>query len=247
MEREAFHLLDQAEAHHWWFRGRREFIRAAIQRLQLPASATLLDAGCGSGGNLALLGEFGRVYGFEYDATARERAAARDITTLYAVQAGSLPDAVPFSEVRFDVVGLFDVLEHLPEPVASLAALRERLAPGGAVVITVPANPWLWGPHDELHQHQRRYTRATLERHLQDSGLQVTYLSYFNSLLLPLAIVQRLRERLFGYSADQVMSGLWLNNMLLRIWRLEHAWIPRAEFPFGLSLLAIARAEPAGA
>ncbi len=230
--------MAEAEERHWWFRGRREFIRTAIDSLALPDSPVLLDAGCGSGGNLALLGEFGRVFGFEYDAEARKHASALNIAT---VGAGSLPDSIPFGTERFDVIGLFDVLEHLPEPVASLAALRERLAPGGAIVITVPANPWLWGPHDERHQHQRRYTGGTLRRHLSEARLRVEYLSHFNSLLLPLAVAQRLRERLFGYSTEHLMSGAVVNEALLRIWRLEHAWIPRRRFPFGLSLLAIAR------
>lgn len=237
MDREAFQLLAEAEQQHWWFRGRREFIRAAIGTLALPAAPRLLDAGCGSGGNLALLAEFGEVYGFEYDAEALTHAEALQLAT---VRPGSLPDGVPFRDDRFDVVGLFDVLEHLPQPVQSLAALRDTLTPTGAIVITVPANPWMWGPHDELHQHQRRYTRAELRRHLTEAGLEIAYLSYFNALLLPLAIAQRLRERLFGYSAEQVMSGAFVNETLLRIWRLEHGWIPRRSLPFGLSLLAIA-------
>lgn len=237
MDREAFQLLADAEAHHWWFRGRREFIRAAFRQLSLPANAKVLDAGCGSGGNLALLSEFGRVSGFEFDPQALALAASLRTAD---VQHGSLPDGIPFTGEQFDAIGLFDVLEHLPEPVASLAALRDRLAPSGRVVITVPANPWLWGPHDEVHQHHRRYTRALLHRHLDEAGLRVDYLSYFNSLLLPLAIVQRLRERLFGYSARQVHTEGFVNTVLLRIWRIERLWIPRRRFPFGLSLLAIA-------
>ena len=238
MERDAFALMAAAERDHWWFKGRREFIAAAIARVAPPSDARILDAGCGSGGNLALLARFGSVWGFEFDRDALNAAAAAHAGT---VAHGSLPDAVPFGAMSFHVIGLFDVLEHLPQPVESLAALAARLAGDGSIVITVPANPWLWGPHDVQHQHQRRYTGQSLRRHLSDAGLRVEYVSYFNTLLLPLAIVQRVRERFFGYSTNDLTPGRVLNDLLFRIWRAERAWIPRFTAPMGLSLLAIAR------
>lgn len=239
MEREAFALLAEAEADHWWFRGRRDFIAATLRRLALPSDAVILDAGCGSGGNLALLAPFGRVYGFEYDHEAMERARALGIGE---VAPGALPDGVPFPDAPpFDVIGLFDVLEHLPQPVESLRALGARLKPGGAIVITVPAIPWLWGPHDVQHQHVRRYTPRVFREQVAAAGLRVEYLSGMNLLLLPLAIIQRLRERLFGYHPGDLMPSPWLNRMLYRIWRWELAWIPRHALPTGLSLLAVVR------
>jgi len=240
MDKDAFDLLAAGERDHWWFRGRRDFIASAMSRAGLPENACVLDAGCGSGGNLPLLRQFGRVFGFEYDATAEAAARARGIAT---VAHGSLPDGIPFSGTSFDAIGLFDVLEHLEHPVASLQALRDRLTPDGALVITVPALPWLWGPHDEVHQHFRRYTAATLRGHLRDAGLRVEYLSYFNTLLLPLALVQRVKERTFGYAVNDLTPSPAVNGLLYRIWRLEGAWIPRWRAPIGLSLLAIARRD----
>ena len=152
-----------------------------------------------------------------------------------------MPGDVPFADTSFDVIGLFDVLEHLDAPVESLIALADRLSPTGAIVLTVPANPWLWGPHDVRHQHRMRYTRRSLRQQIVSAGLRVEYLSYFNSLLLPLAVAQRLRERMFGYSTSDLMPGRATNAALLNIWRAERAWIPRRTAPFGLSLLAIAR------
>jgi SAM-dependent methyltransferase len=198
----------------------------------------VLDAGCGSGGNLALLARFGRVFGFEYDAEAEAVATALHIGT---VSHGALPDGIPFSGTSFDAIGLFDVLEHLEHPVESLRALGDRLTPGGALIITVPALPWLWGPHDDVHQHYRRYTSALLARHVHDAGLRIEYMSYLNTLLLPLAIAQRVKERLFGYRVQQLTPSPALNALLYRIWRLELAWIPRRRLPIGLSLMAIVR------
>ena len=238
MERDAFALMAAAERDHWWFRGRREFIASAITRAAPPSNARLLDAGCGSGGNLALLAQFGSVHGFEFDADALAAAQSLGIGELAA---GELPDSIPFPGARFDVIGLFDVLEHLEQPVPALSALAARLAPGAAIVLTVPANPWLWGPHDVHHQHVRRYTAATLREHVSAAGLRVEYLSYFNALLLPLAIVQRVKERVFGYQIDELTPGPFVNSTLLNIWRLEGSWIPQRVLPFGLSLLAILR------
>lgn len=238
MDRDAFELMAAAEKSHWWFRGRRVFIEAALQRVAPPAGATVLDAGCGSGGNLALLGRFGTVFGFEYDAEARAVAVASGHGT---IAFGALPDGVPFGAQPFDVIGLFDVLEHLADPVASLHALGDRLTPSGALVLTVPAMPSLWGPHDEVHQHYRRYTAALLQTHLEAAGFEVEYLSYFNLLLLPLAIVQRIKERLTGYRVEALTPSPFVNALLYRIWRLERAWVPRRRLPIGLSLMAIAR------
>jgi SAM-dependent methyltransferase len=200
-----------------------------------------LDAGCGSGGNLALLAGLvphGQLYGFEYDDEARGAAQALGVGT---IAPGALPDGLPFPETAFDLIGLFDVLEHLADPVASLRALGTRLSPGGALVLTVPAIPQLWGPHDVVHMHHRRYTAASLTQHIDEAGLRIEYLSYMNLLLLPLAIVQRLRERVLGYRADALTPAPWLNGLLRRSWELERHWVPAHRLPFGLSLLAIVR------
>lgn len=245
MDRDAYALMASAERDHWWFRGRRHFIARALDSLAVPSAARLLDAGCGSGGNLALLSRYGRVWGFEFDDAARaialEQALALGTATAATIAGGALPDEVPFADIRFDVIGLFDVLEHLPQPVESLAALRGRATPNGALLLTVPALPWLWGPHDEVHQHYRRYTTTTLRAHLQSAGWRVEYLSYFNTVLLPLAVLQRVRERLFGYTPEALTPSPLVNRLLFNLWRLEEPFIPARHLPIGLSLMAIAR------
>lgn len=235
----AFEMMAAAERDHWWFRGRREFITAAFRRASLPSGARVLDAGCGFGGNLAVLREFGAVWAFERDARARAAATATGIAADVAF--GALPDEIPFSGTTFDAIGLFDVLEQVEAPVAALRALADRLSADGAMVLTVPAHPTLWGPHDEYHHHFHRFTTTTLRRSLEAAGLRVEYLSHFNTLLLPLALAQRVRERFFGYEPGDLMPGSRLDQALFRIWTAELRWIPRRTLPVGLSILAIAR------
>ncbi|HEY0928524.1 MAG TPA: class I SAM-dependent methyltransferase [Gemmatimonas sp.] len=245
MDRDAFALMADSERDHWWFRGRRDFIERAIAQctkaVPLPVSPNVLDAGCGSGGNLGLLARWaqgGTLFGFEYDA---EACAAAQRAGLGTIASGSLPDGIPFGDTSFDLIGLFDVLEHLEHPVESLRALRGRLNEQGALVLTVPALQWLWGPHDEVHNHYRRYSAPTLRAHLESAGFAVEYLSYMNLLLLPLAIAQRFKERLFGYQVEALTPSPAVNSLLYNTWRLERAWIPQRTLPLGLSLLAVAR------
>ena len=238
MERDAYRILKDLEADHWWFAGRRHVIAAALRFASLPTHARILDAGCGSGGNLPMLARHGTVWGFERDPEARAIAVARQTAT---VAPGALPGEIPFAPMTFDAIGLFDVLEHLEHPVESLRALRERLSTEGVVILTVPAHPWLWGAHDVIHAHQRRYTPRALRAELEASGLRVERLTYTNTLLFPLAIVQRLRESLFGYRPDALRIAGPLNTLFTRCWALEARWIPRRRLPIGLSLLAMAR------
>lgn len=238
MERDAYRILRDLEADHWWFAGRRHVIAAALRSASLPVDARILDAGCGSGGNLPMLARHGTVWGFEQDPEARAVALARRIAT---IAPGSLPGEIPFAPQRFDAIGLFDVLEHLDAPVESLQALRERLSPRGVLVLTVPAHPWLWGAHDVIHAHRRRYTPRALRAHLEAGGLRVERLTYTNALLFPLAIVQRLRESWFGYRPDALTVSRPLNALFTHCWALEARWIPRHRLPMGLSLLAMAR------
>ncbi|MDX3899932.1 MAG: class I SAM-dependent methyltransferase [Sphingobium sp.] len=241
MDRSAYASMSAQEGGHWWFVARRAIIDGLIAaHIPLPADARILEAGCGTGGNLALLARHGALDALEYDADARALATARGVGT---VTAGALPDAIGFGDRRYDMIALLDVLEHVEEDRASLAALGARLAEGGRMLVTVPAAPWLWSDHDVLHHHKRRYTQAGLAGVARDAGLTVQASGYFNSLLFPLAVAQRVAHQLLRRQASlDARPSPVVNAALQRIFAAERHMLRHIRFPVGLSLYAIVSA-----
>lgn len=240
MDAAAYQSLREQQDRHWWFVGRRRIVGSLIERfVALPGQARILEAGCGYGGNLPMLRAIGETAAFEFDDAARAHSAAHSGV---AVAYGCLPDDIGFTGERFDLIAMLDVLEHIDDDLGSLRTLRDRLADGGSLLLTVPAVPWLWSDHDVLHHHKRRYTRAQLKRRLREAGLEPVRMGYFNSLLFPLALVQRLLSKLTGRKGDgHDAPPERLNGVLTTIFSLERTLLGRVRFPIGLSLFAVAR------
>lgn len=239
MDRAVYSRMAEQELTHWWFAGRREIIAALIAReARLPPAARILEAGCGTGGNLAMLGRLGRLEGFEFDPEARRLAETHG----FPVGFGALPDQVAEPDNAYDLVGLFDVLEHIEDDVGSLRTLGRKLNPAGTLLVTVPAMPWLWSSHDETHHHFRRYTRASLTSTIRAAGLEPAKVGYFNTLLFPLAVAQRGLDRMTGATTPtDLMPSPPLNRVLGSIFRTERHWTGRIPMPFGLSLFAVVK------
>jgi SAM-dependent methyltransferase len=243
MDRDYELQTHRAEDRHWWYRGRRSVLEGVIDGLRLPARARILDAGCGSGRNMIELARHGTVTGVELSATsvalARERSAGEVIE-------GSVLE-MPFDSASFDLAVSLDVIEHLQDDLAALRELRRVVAPGGALLITVPAYQWLWSGHDEINHHHRRYTRRSLRRVAERAGWETVRTTYFNSLLLPVAIVLRVLDRFASAATTESSLDLWVppapvNWLLERPLALEAAVIARGgRIPAGLSLLTLFR------
>ena len=242
MDRDYELQTHRAEDRHWWYRGRRKVIEDVLTGLGLPPRARILDAGCGSGRNMIELARHGTVTGVELSQTSVELARARGYGE---VVAGSVLE-MPFPEASFDLAVSLDVIEHLQDDLAALRELRRAVAPGGALLVTVPAYQWLWSGHDVINHHHRRYTRRTLETVAERAGWRQVRTTYFNSLLLPAAIVLRVLDR-FNTKTTESSLDLWippepLNRLLEAPLELEAALIKRGgRIPAGLSLLAVFR------
>jgi SAM-dependent methyltransferase len=188
------------------------------------------------------LARHGTVTGVELSPTsvclARERKSGE-------VVEGSVLD-MPFPADSFDLAASLDVIEHLEDDLGALRELRRTVAPGGALLVTVPAYQWLWSGHDEINHHHRRYTRASLQQVAEQAGWEQVRTTYFNSLLLPVAILLRLLDRVSTKTTESSLD-LWVppapvNWLLEQPLTLEAGLIARrGRIPGGLSLLAVFR------
>lgn len=238
MQHELYESMRDLEDVHWWFTARRQILKKVLDAYAPPIeNRRVLELGCGSGGNLELLGQYGELYAMELDDHAREYANRRG---LCVVQKGSLPDDIPFNNIQFDMICLFDVLEHVENDIGTLKALSKLLSPEGVIIVTVPAYDFLWCDHDTLHFHQRRYTRSQLAALARVAGLKVAYSSYFNCLLFPLIAGVRFLEKLTNKKgSDMKMPTLWLNKLLKKVFSSERYLLPGLKYPFGVSVLEI--------
>ena len=240
MERKIYDQMAELDSRHWWFTARHRILDGIIERIvKPPADARILELGAGTGHNLAMLSRFGRVEASELDPGARQLASERLGRT---VVEAALPDLSMFPVATYDLIALLDVLEHVPDDRASLASIKDRLKPGGALLLTVPINPWMWSAHDVAHHHHRRYRKREIESLAKDAGYEIELISPFNSLLFPPIAAVRLVGKAIGKDdSDDAMPSPIVNTVLDRIFGLERELIGRVPMPFGVSLVAVLR------
>lgn len=242
MERAVYDRMAEIDRDHWWFVGRRRIIAALLDRFRpRPGALAILEVGAGTGSNIQLLQRYGQVDAIEPDDHARAFAEAR---TGLALKGGYLPH-VPLEDARYDLIVLLDVLEHIPDDLGALEALRPKLAPGGRLFLTVPALPSLWSGHDVAHHHQRRYTAGTLEEVVRAGGFRPLHRAYFNSLLLPAIVGVRWLNRLRRHEGgdDDKVPAAPVNALLTRLFGWERHAAVRGLLPLGVSLALVAEAE----
>jgi SAM-dependent methyltransferase len=239
MERAIYDQMRVLQQNHWWFAARREILSAEIARLPLPKPAQILEAGCGPGGNLAMLQRFGEVSAIEPDEESRAYAAGHSGAD---VRSGFLPQSAPDFGKAFDLVAAFDVIEHVPDDAGAVARLAEYLKPGAFMITTVPAYAWMWSEHDAAHHHQRRYALSAYRRLFENAGLTVRRASHFNTLLFPPIAAVRLAKGAAGASrADDAMPSKPVNAVLKTVFGLERGLLAATDLPFGVSILLVAQ------
>ena len=240
MDLEQYEVMFQQEEHHWWYRGMRSISEALLDRwYRGPRPALILDAGCGTGGASEWLSRYGTVTGIDIAEAALSRAQSRGLRSLAR---GSV-DALPFQAGSFDLVTSFDVLYHLgvKNDQQALAEIARVLAPGGTLLIRVPAHDWLRGRHDVSVHTRHRYDRGELRAKLRRTGFRIRHITYANSLLFPLAPVKRMLER----TDQEGVPDLWrppgpINDALASLLSLERWPAAACSVPIGLSLMAVA-------
>jgi SAM-dependent methyltransferase len=242
MERVLYQQMAELDEHHWWYRARRQILADLIRReTRLPADARILEIGCGTGHNLAMLSGFGHVDGLELDDEARtvsEKRLGRK------VMSAPLPELAGVPDRHYDLIGTFDVIEHIDDDRAAVASIAAKLKPGGKFVMTVPAHQWMWSAHDVVNHHKRRYSKHALRTLIETSPMKLEKLGYFNSFLFPLAVAERAASKLRGKEdADMRLPPAPLNAVLELVFGTERYFVGRLPLPLGLSLFAVASAR----
>jgi len=238
----------EVEDRHWWFRGRAAVVAAMLGRLDLGDSPRILDAGCGTGRNLQRYAQLGPAQGIEPSADAVQFCRERGLDN---VQQATL-EQLPFGEGSFDLMVATDVLEHVDDDALALRELHRVAAPGGRLVMTVPAFRWLWSEEDDRLGHRRRYTRKGLRALTEQSGWEPLFATYFNLLLLaPIALARRFRDRRDAGRAEAAqrselnLTPGWLNAPLSVPMRLEAGLIRAGlPLPIGVSIGIACRRAP---
>jgi SAM-dependent methyltransferase len=242
MERVVYQQMAELDDRHWWYRARRRIIAELIRReAHPPPDAKILEIGCGTGHNLAMLAGFGHVDGLELDEEARALSEKRLGRT---VMSAPLPELAGVPDRHYDLIGGFDVIEHIDDDRAALASIAAKLRPGGKFVMTVPAHQWMWSAHDVVNHHKRRYSRTRLKALVEGSPMRLEKIGYFNSLLFPLAVAERAASKLRGKeSADVKLPPAPLNIVLEKAFAAERYLVGRLPLTPGLSLFAVASAR----
>jgi SAM-dependent methyltransferase len=241
-----FELMTEVEPTHFWFVSRNRIL-ADVLRRYCPNPARILEIGCGTGFVLAGLR---RLF-------PAARLSASDIYTEgLAFAAQRVPDAalfqmdarhIPYHE-EFDLIGMFDVLEHIEEDEAVLRQVFAASKAGAGVILTVPQHRWLWSRMDDFAHHKRRYSRGELVEKLQRAGYEVEYATSFITLLLPLMLAARLLRQPAGSTMEDQMeaAGLRIGKLANALMQAAMAFERRMigwgmRLPWGGSLLVFAR------
>ena len=224
---------------HWWFRGRRRVLDAILDR-ELPRPVgRMLVVGCGPAEGLEWLARRGTLVALDVEPSFAKGAERGAFLRASATD-------LPFAPQSFDLIIALDVIEHLDDDAGALREMARVARPGAALLCTVPALPSLWGPHDVINQHRRRYTRAALRDAFARGGITPTWVRYFNSLLLPPIALVRWSRRLRSADGEPRSDfddpqPRFLSGALESILSLESHLVGRVPFPAGVSLVALAR------
>jgi 2-polyprenyl-3-methyl-5-hydroxy-6-metoxy-1,4-benzoquinol methylase len=240
----AYSEMYEIQANHWWYVGRRLILEKILSEFLPTKKERILEIGAGSGGNILLLSRFGEVEVTDIEEKGLvfcKQIAEENKITINSIHGDFCEKYSQIPKKSFSTICMFDVIEHIKEEKKTLDLCSELLDQKGKIFITVPAYQWLWSAHDDYFHHERRYTKITLQRVLKESGFEIQDSGYFNSILFPLALLQRLFEKVIGSSNGKVvMPNKLVNQILLGIFSTEAYMYRTFRIGFGLSIWLVA-------
>lgn len=246
METIEYKRLFERESFYWWNIGRRDILKSVLNRhLVSQRGLSILDVGCGAGGNIKILGEFGGVTGFDISEEALK--FARTHGTFKNLVSGNA-EYLPFADESFDLVSALDVLEHIPDDHRAIREMFRVLKKGGFALITVPTHRWLWSRHDQALHHLRRYTTNELRTKLASAGFRVVQHSHFVIPAILFLLLKKMIRRIKKmWGAEETVDTYdtilppWLNRVLTRWLYTEKMMMRYISIPAGSSFMMLAR------
>lgn len=243
MEHREYESLANRETFYFWHVGRRELL-AELLKKYLPEARprSILDIGCGTGGDMLLLAPLGNVIGLDSSAEALRLSESKGF---HLLKQGSA-EALPLEDNSIDLVVALDVLEHIPNDEKATQEVLRVLRKGGIFLVTVPAYQWLWSQHDIALHHQRRYWKPDLCRMLRSRGFTLRYSSYFVVLGMCMNGLRKLIDRVRGSALKSahvydVVYPPFMNFLLLSVLRVERLIMRFSPIPFGSSIVVVAQ------
>ncbi len=251
MKKAEYARMAEYEQTYWWHLGRLEIIKTYMQRAVRDkgkgkkAKPLILNIGCGTGGTIDMLEAFGAVDNVDISDEAIAFMKQNGYKRLTKVD----DIALPFKDKTYDVVGAFDVLEHIEDQIGALNEWRRVLKDDGKIVITVPAYQWLWSDHDVSLHHKRRYTTGRLAAAANEAGLKVDRKSYAIVFSLPMVVGFRFLNKITGRKTDSETSYVpvpsWVNKFFTGMLSGEARLHRAVKFPAGTSVITVLRKERA--
>ena len=231
--------LADIERWHFWFVGRRELLKGLLARTHQARFDRMLDVGCGTGANAEFLSACGQqIVGMDVRTEGVKASGAADVRRAAFVRGTAT--RLPFTDASFDAITALDVLEHVDDQ-AALREMRRVLRPGGTMLLTVPALPWLWSHRDTDAGHLRRYRRRSLVDLLKASRFELRHMNYYQCLLFPLVLGRVFRRDSAAWRDSEESPRPIVNRVLSAISRSEARLARFVSWPFGSSLVALCR------
>lgn len=242
MQEVVYHSNYEIEETYFWFLARNEILKKIIKtQTSITKGDKVIDIGCGTGG-------FAKVLEYEgYDVTcldtqelAIEYCKKRGIKNLHL---GDIKSYLETHNGRFKAAFMLDVIEHIPDDQDVVNDVYKILDEDAYFIAAVPAYQWLWSKHDEIHMHYRRYNISNFIPLFKNAGFKIEYVSYFNSFLFPPAVLKRFVDKLTKNESNKPVDEVssFINKLFFKIFKFEQNFLGKIKFPFGLSILLIAR------
>jgi SAM-dependent methyltransferase len=241
MQEIVYHSNFEIESSYWWFVARNNILLNSINQLcNISKNDYVLDVGCGTGGFAEQISKESNVICVDTSKTALDYCQRRGLKNLVN---STLEDFEKINTENIKLITMLDVVEHIDDDKSVIESAYRICADKGILLVTVPAYQWLWSHHDEMHMHKRRYTKTQVSDLISNAGFKIQYSTYFNSFLFLPGLLKRFVENITGTKKDTPVDKVspFMNSIFTKLFSYEGHFLPRTTFPFGMSILIIAK------